>query len=100
MNAVFTQHAVDHMRAQGLKTVDVDRLLQRVERVAQDRETLTHSDDVVRLGMLSGEEAFLVRAGDMRAVLAVTRDRPERVVVVGVYRADETLPAFELEPRN
>jgi hypothetical protein len=100
MNAVFTQHAVDRMRAQGLKAVDVNRILQQVEHVVQDRQTLTHSDDVVRLGILRGEETFIVRAGDMRAVLAVTGDRPEQVVVVGVYRADEALPAFEPAPRN
>ncbi|SDN02072.1 hypothetical protein SAMN05216360_10599 [Methylobacterium phyllostachyos] len=100
MNAVFIQHAVDRMRAQGLKAVAVNRLMQQVEHVVQDRETLTHSDDVVRLGILRGEETFIVWAGDMRVVLGVTGDHPEQVVVVGVYRADEALPAFEPASRN
>ena len=100
MNAVFTQHAVDRMRADGLDAIAVNRLLQQVAHVAQDRKTLTHSDDVIRLGMLSGEETFIVRAGDMRAVLAVTHDCPEQVVVVGVYRADDASPTIEPMARN
>ena len=99
MNTVFTQHAVARMQARDVNDIDVSRLLEKVEHVSRDRETLTRSEDVVRLGKRHGEETFIVRAGDMRAVLALTQDRPEQMIVLGVFRADEAPSSIDrLQP--
>ncbi|MDP4025942.1 hypothetical protein Q8W71_25240 [Methylobacterium sp. NEAU 140] len=87
MNAVFTQSAVERMRGRDITETDVNRLLAIVERVAQQPGTLTNPENAVRLGR--EEETFIVRAGEMRAVVTIDPAQPERIIVLSVYRADE-----------
>jgi hypothetical protein len=85
MSAMFTEHAVENMRQRDVSQSDLVHLLETVERVANNPIELTQSGDVVRVGRRRGENTFIVRAGDMRALISV---KPEQVIVMNVYRAD------------
>jgi len=86
--AMFTDHAVERMRQKDFTQIDLADLLKTVERVADDPTELRHSRDVVRVGSQQGEETFIVRSGDMRAIIAIDPAEPEKVFVLSVYRAN------------
>jgi hypothetical protein len=86
--AMFTDHAVEHMRQRDFTQIDLADLLKTVERMADNPAELRHSKDVVRVGRQQGEETFIVRSGDMRAIIAIDPAKPEKVFVLSVYRAD------------
>lgn len=90
MNAMFTQHAIDRMRERGIDQADVIRLLDAVELASDNPSALAERGNLVRVGRKQGEEAYIIRAGDMRAVITSDPSQPGQLVVVSVFQAEDS----------
>jgi hypothetical protein len=98
VSALFTQHAVERLRERRMTPTDRARLLDAIQRVADNPSELTRSVGVVSVGRYRDEDTFIVRAGDMRAVVIVDRAKPTQVTVINVFRADETEQQAQIDP--
>lgn len=88
MSAMFTQQALERMRERDVAQHEMDSLLETVQRLAEDPSVLVRSGEVERVKQKQGDDAFIVRAGEMRALVTVDPAVPEQVIVMSVYRAD------------
>jgi len=89
MSVVFTKHAVERMHQLDATDHDLGPLLADVERFSGDVGMLDTSAEVVRMRPAGGEKVFIVRSGNIRAVLIVDPALPERVNVATVFVAQE-----------
>ena len=86
MSAVFTNQAVNNLQEMTADKAELGDLMMRLRDLRGDRDIQGHGGrSLARWGNI---EVYVFPAGPFGVVLTTTPNKPETVIVTGVYRSD------------